>query len=58
MFDYIERRELIRCEMCEGQRILVDICGESVCGWCDGSGVQLADVVTLLETGQRPLLED
>lgn len=43
------------CPICCGHRILVDICGESVCGWCDGTGLatnedhtqaELADLVS------------
>lgn len=52
MFDYSERDELVRCEICEGSRILIDICGVSRCGWCDGTGMQEARIVTLLAPGE------
>lgn len=50
MFEYTETYELIACQMCNGERILRDICGDSVCGWCDGCGTQEEAIVTLLAT--------
>lgn len=54
MFDYEERDELIACEMCAGNRVLHDLCGVSVCAWCDGTGMQEARIVTLLAPSPRP----
>lgn len=28
------------CGLCHGRRILVDLVGESVCAWCDGTGLE------------------
>ncbi len=28
------------CQMCDGRRVLVDVVGESVCAWCDGTGLE------------------
>lgn len=58
MFEYRESLELIACDMCNGERILRDICGDSVCAWCDGTGTMEAKVVTLLAVDPRTRVED
>lgn len=47
---------LVQCEICRGTRILVDSCGESLCGWCDGTGLEELDV-TDHEEAERAQLE-
>lgn len=58
MFRYERREELVVCEMCNGEMIVMDECGEGVCMFCDGMGVVYAPITTLLEADPRSSMED
>lgn len=41
------------CSVCLGMRVLKDVCGISVCAWCDGTGLE-ENVRTTLVAPEPP----